>query len=263
MSSILITGATAGIGKSIAYSLAKRGYNLVLTGRRLVRLKEISEDISALHAVEVRVLANDLTKKEAPKQIKDFCTENNLDIEMLVLNAGYQHSKKLEDVSLEDEEDCLRVLAISVIMIFKVFLKDLLKRGGGKLMVVSSVAAFAPPSTAIAPLYGPIKTFMNRFVDTVNAGYNKNNIYATSLCPGFTVTEFHAVSGTQDRMNKVPSFFKMSSDFVAEEGVKGMLKNKELVIPGKHYWFLVNILKFFPLSIIKFIGNKISGDRFK
>jgi short-subunit dehydrogenase len=71
------------------------------------------------------------------------------------------------------------------------------------------------------------------------------------------------VSGTQDRMNKVPSFFKMTSDFVAEEGVKGMLKNKELVIPGKHYWFLVNILKFFPLSIIKFIGNKISGDRFK
>ena len=77
-------------------------------------------------------------------------------------------------------------------------------------MVVSSVAAFAPPSGEFAVLYGPVKTFMNRFVEALNGAYNKNNIFATSVCPGFTITEFHEKSGVQERMDKVPNIMKMS-----------------------------------------------------
>ena len=263
MSTALITGPTAGIGKSIAYQLAEKGYDLFLVARREDRLQDLKSDIENKFQVRVHYLKSDLASPDAPQEIYDYGKSMNLDISTLILNAGYQINTKLEEATLQEEEDCLRVLGLSVIMQSKLYIKDLLSRGGGHIMVVSSMAGFSPPSTEFAILYGPVKTFMNRFVEALNGAYNKNNIYSTALCPGFTVTEFHTMSGTQDRMDKVPSFMKLSADQVAQEGINGMLKNKEIVIPGNLNKFLISVLRFFPTGAIKWIGNKIAGGRYK
>ena len=263
MSTALITGPTAGIGKSIAYQLAEKGYDLFLVARREDRLQDLKSDIENKFQVRVHYLKSDLASPDAPQEIYDYGKSMNLDISTLILNAGYQINTKLEDASLQEEEDCLRVLGLSVIMQSKLYIKDLMSRGGGHIMVVSSMAGFSPPSTEFAILYGPVKTFMNRFVEALNGAYNKNNIYSTALCPGFTVTEFHTMSGTQDRMDKVPSFMKLSADQVAQEGIDGMFKNKEIVIPGNLNRFLISVLRFFPTGAIKWIGNKIAGGRYK
>ena len=263
MSTVLITGPTAGIGKSLAIQMAEKGHDLLLVARREHRLEEISSDLKEKYNVNVNYFVADLKDKSAPQEIYNYVKSSNLDVSILMLNAGYQINTKLEDASLEDEEDCLRVLGISVIMLTKLFLNDLKNRGGGHIMVVSSVAAFAPPSGEFAVLYGPVKTFMNRFVEALNGAYNKSNIYATSLCPGFTVTEFHEKSGVQDRMDKVPKYMKMSADDVAKEGINGMFKKKEIIITGGINKFLVGFLKWFPRSIIRSIGNAIAGGRYK
>ena len=263
MSTALITGPTAGIGKSIAYQLAEKGYDLFLVARREDRLQDLKSDIENKFQVRVHYLKSDLASPDAPQEIYDYGKSMNLDISTLILNAGYQINTKLEEATLQEEEDCLRVLGLSVIMQSKLYIKDLMSRGGGHIMVVSSMAGFSPPSTEFAILYGPVKTFMNRFVEALNGAYNKNNIYSTALCPGFTVTEFHTMSGTQDRMDKVPSFMKLSADQVAQEGIVGMFKNKEIVIPGNLNRFLISVLRFFPTGAIKWIGNKIAGGRYK
>ena len=263
MSKALITGPTAGIGKSIAYQLAEKGYDLFLVARREDRLQDLKSDIENKFQVRVHYLKSDLASPDAPQEIYDYGKSMNLDISTLILNAGYQINTKLEEATLQEEEDCLRVLGLSVIMQSKLYIKDLMSRGGGHIMVVSSMAGFSPPSTEFAILYGPVKTFMNRFVEALNGAYNKNNIYSTALCPGFTVTEFHTMSGTQDRMDKVPSFMKLSADQVAQEGIDGMFKNKEIVIPGNLNRFLISVLRFFPTGAIKWIGNKIAGGRYK
>lgn len=263
MSTAFITGPTAGIGKSIAYQLAEKGYDLFLVARREDRLQVLKSDIENKFQVRVHYLKSDLTSPDAPQELYDYGKSMNLDISILILNAGYQINTKLEDATLQEEEDCLRVLGLSVIMQSKLYIKDLMSRGGGHIMVVSSMAGFSPPSTEFAILYGPVKTFMNRFVEALNGAYNKNNIYSTALCPGFTVTEFHTMSGTQDRMDKVPSFMKLSADQVAQEGITGMFKNKEIVIPGNLNRFLISVLRFFPTGAIKWIGNKIAGGRYK
>ena len=263
MSTALITGPTAGIGKSIAYQLAEKGYDLFLVARREDRLQDLKSDIENKFQVRVHYLKSDLASPDAPQEIYDYGKSMNLDISTLILNAGYQINTKLEEATLQEEEDCLRVLGLSVIMQSKLYIKDLMTRGGGHIMVVSSMAGFSPPSTEFAILYGPVKTFMNRFVEALNGAYNKNNIYSTALCPGFTVTEFHTMSGTQDRMDKVPSFMKLSADQVAQEGIDGMFKNKEIVIPGNLNRFLISVLRFFPTGAIKWIGNKIAGGRYK
>ena len=263
MSTALITGPTAGIGKSIAYQLAEKGYDLFLVARREDRLQDLKLDIENKFQVRVHYLKSDLASPDAPQEIYDYGKSMNLDISTLILNAGYQINTKLEEATLQEEEDCLRVLGLSVIMQSKLYIKDLMSRGGGHIMVVSSMAGFSPPSTEFAILYGPVKTFMNRFVEALNGAYNKNNIHSTALCPGFTVTEFHTMSGTQDRMDKVPSFMKLSADQVAQEGIDGMFKNKEIVIPGNLNRFLISVLRFFPTGAIKWIGNKIAGGRYK
>ena len=263
MSTALITGPTAGIGKSIAYQLAEKGYDLFLVARREDRLQDLKSDIENKFQVRVDYLKSDLASPDAPQEIYDYGKSMNLDISTLILNAGYQINTKLEEATLQEEEDCLRVLGLSVIMQSKLYIKDLMSRGGGHIMVVSSMAGFSPPSTEFAILYGPVKTFMNRFVEALNGAYNKNNIYSTALCPGFTITEFHTMSGTQDRMDKVPSFMKLSADQVAQEGIDGMFKNKEIVIPGNLNRFLISVLRFFPTGAIKWIGNKIAGGRYK
>ena len=263
MSTALITGPTAGIGKSIAYQLAEKGYDLFLVARREDRLQDLKSDIENKFQVRVYYLKSDLASPDAPQEIYDYGKSMNLDISTLILNAGYQINTKLEEATLQEEEDCLRVLGLSVIMQSKLYVKDFMSRGGGHIMVVSSMAGFSPPSTEFAILYGPVKTFMNRFVEALNGAYNKNNIYSTALCPGFTVTEFHTMSGTQDRMDKVPSFMKLSADQVAQEGIDGMFKNKEIVIPGNLNRFLISVLRFFPTRAIKWIGNKIAGGRYK
>ena len=183
-------------------------------------------------------------------------------INILVNNAGFALPNAFHKNSMEDEEKCLRVLGTSVIALTKKYLNDMISNGGGKIMIVSSVAAFAPASS-LQSLYGPVKTFMNRFVEAINSAYNKDNIYATSVCPGFTTTEFHEMSGTQDRMDKVPSFMKMSADDVAREGIIGMDKKKEIVITGALNRFLMNLLRFFPRPLIKIIGNALAGGRYK
>ena len=143
---------------------------------------------------------------------------------------------------MEDEEKSLRVLAISVIALTKKFVPDLLARGGGKVMIVSSVASFAPPS-AIQTLYGPIKTFMNRFSESLNRSYNYKGITSTAVCPGYTVTNFHTASGVQDEMDRVPKFLKKDAKTIAEQAVDATLKGKKVCVPTITWKIVVFLIK--------------------
>ena len=257
----LITGASSGIGLEIANYLAGKGYNLILTARREDILDEASKNISEKHKVKVDFIASDLGNADAPNKIFNFCENNNYEVDILVNNAGYGIPTSFHETSMEEEEKFIRVLGISVIAMTKIFLSGMIKRGQGRIMVVSSVAAFSPPSS-IQPLYGPIKTFMNRFSDSINSNYNHKGITSTAVCPGFTVTGFHTASGVQDEMDRVPSFMKLSAKRVASEGVEATLSGKPLCIPSKTYRTLVFILKYIPASVLSLLGGLLAPGRY-
>ncbi len=257
----LITGASSGIGLEIAKNLAERGYNLILTARRLDLLESIAKEISTKNGVHVDFITKDLSKYESPKEISEFCDSKNYKVDLLVNNAGYGIKTPFHETSIEVEEDFIRVLGTSVIMLTKLFIPKMLKNGGGKIMIVSSVASFAAPS-AIQPLYGPIKTFMNRFSDAININYKHKGITSTSVCPGFTVTGFHTASGVQEEMNRVPKFMVFSAERIAREGVKATLAGKSLCVPTKTYKFLVFMLKNIPQPILRIIGSALAPGRY-
>ena len=167
----------------------------------------------------------------------------------------------LKKNSVEDEEDCIRVLGTSVVSLTKLFVREMIKNNEGKIMIVSSVAAFAPPA-AIQVMYGPLKTFMNRFSEALNINYNSKGITSTALCPGYTVTNFHTASGVQGEMDSVPKFLKKSASRIAEEGVEGMLKGKKIIIPTKTWKIVVFLIKIVPQFIFDFLSGILAPGRY-
>ena len=146
-------------------------------------------------------------------------------------------------------------------MMTKLFIPNMINQGGGKVMVVSSVASFAAPS-AIQPLYGPIKTFMNRFSDCININYKHKGITSTSVCPGFTVTGFHTASGVQEEMDRVPKFMVFPASRIANEGVEAMFAGKRIFIPTKTYRTLVFLTSNLPQSLLRFISKLLAPGRY-
>ena len=257
----LVTGASSGIGLEIAKNLASKGHNLILVARRKDRLIALAKNIAEKFNIKVDYISCDLSHIDAPKEIFIFCLNRDYKIELLINNAGYVIKTPFHETPMDKEEDFIRVLGTSVIALTKIFLPSMLEEGYGKIMIVSSVAAFSPPSL-IQALYGPIKTFMNRFSDAININYNHLGITSTALCPGFTVTEFHTASGVQDEMDRVPNFLKFSAERIAKEGVDAMFAGKAVYVPTKTYKLLVFMLKYLPESLLSLFGKKLAPGRY-
>ena len=257
----LITGASSGIGLEIAKNFAAKGYNLILTARRRDLLEEIAKDISSKNNINVDFISKDLSLKESTQEIFEFCEAKDYSIDILVNNAGYGIKTAFDKTSVEEEEKFIRVLGTSVIMLTKLFIPKMIENGGGKIMIVSSVAAFAAPS-AIQPLYGPIKTFMNRFSDSINVNYKHKGITSTALCPGFTITGFHTASGVQEEMDRVPRFLVFSAKRIADEAVDATLSGKSLCVPTFTYKTLVFTLKYLPRWVINALGKLLAPGRY-
>ena len=259
----LITGSTAGIGLDIAKELASRGHNILLTARRKDRLKDITEQLILDYGVHADFIAADLSELGAPGTIFNFCNSHQYSVNILVNNAGYSINKKFHETDEEEEEKFLRVLGTGVVALTKRFIPGMLSQQSGKIMLVSSLAAFAPPATGWGALYGPVKTFVNRFGDALNLNYRSHGITSTNVCPGFTVTEFHTASGMQDAMDQVPGFMKKDSKTVAKGAVDAMMKGKSVWVPGllnKAIAFLCNNL---PTSLVIKMSSSLAGGRYE
>ena len=256
----LVTGATSGIGLEISRDLARRGYNLILVARTKGNLSKTSKELTKEYNIKCDYFSSDLTLINSPEEIYQFTSQKQYNVEILINNAGYALPNAFHINSMEDEEKCLRVLGTSVIALTKKYINDMISNGGGKIMIVSSVAAFAPASS-LQSLYGPVKTFMNRFSESLNF-YNKYGITSTAVCPGYTVTNFHTASGVQEEMDSVPNFLKKSANRIAKEGVDAMLKGKKVSVPTKTWKIIVFLLKIIPHSVFSLVSGLLAPGRY-
>lgn len=257
----LVTGATSGIGLEITRELAYLNYSLIIVARREKILKEICQELKHKFKVQVDFYVADLEDPKTPYKLYNFCKKKNYFIDFLVNNAGYALPDSFHKTTLEAEEKFLRVLGISVVALTKLFINDMIIERKGKIMMISSVAAFTPPST-IQVLYGPIKTFINRFSEGLNLSYNSIGISSTAVCPGYTVTNFHTASGVQDEMDRVPSFMKKNASRVAKDAIKATLRGKKTCVPTFTYKLIVFLIKVLPKSLFWIFSKKLAPGRY-
>ena len=215
----LITGGSKGLGYAMGMKFAECGAEVALVSRNKEEVARAAKEISTISSQRCLGYVGDVSNAADIETIFKQVTDDFGRVDVLVNNAGYAIPSTFDSTSMEDEEKFIRVLGISVIALSKIFIPKMIKNKHGKIMIVSSVAAFAPPSS-IQTLYGPIKTFMNRFSESININYNHIGITSTAVCPGYTITEFHSSSGVQDEMDRVPSFLKKSAKRIAKEAKK-------------------------------------------
>ena len=224
----LITGASEGIGYELTKLFACNGYNLVLVARNEAKLNQIREDLSRAQGISVKVIVKDLSKSNAPYEIYDELKKDGIRVNILVNNAGYMVYGLFTETELSQELDMLQVLVWSPLVLTKLFLKDISREGGGKILNIGSIGSFNPgPLSAV---YFAAKAFILSFSHAIAEELAVKNITVTALCPGGTRTQFH-------HRGKIENLFAskyglMSAEKVAETGYKALMSNKRHVVPG-------------------------------
>ncbi len=228
----LITGASSGIGAAFARELAGRGHDLVLVARRVERLQAIAAALRAAHDSQVTVLAQDLADPAAPRLLCEALAEQGLSVDWLVNNAGYGVPGRFEASTWQTHADFLQVLVTAPAELVWRLLPGMRQRGYGRIVNVASLAGLVPASAGHT-LYAASKAFMIRFSQALALEQASHGIHACALCPGFTRSEFHDVTGTRELMNRMPGFMWLSAEEVARQGADAVERGRAVHVTGR------------------------------
>ena len=239
----LITGASSGIGKDMAFVMAEKGINLVLLARRESILNEIKHDLEKKFQIKVLIIASDLSQITEYQRIHDECLNNDFSPDFLVNNAGYGTLDSFHKISYEDHIKFINVLSTSVIALTQLFLQNMLDKGFGRIINIASLAGFAPASNS-GGMYTAVKSMIIKHSEGIHKEYRDKNIFCCAVCPGFTHTEFHDQMG--DFKSSIPSFMWMDSKTVAEQAFNETMKGKDLFINGGINKFLAFLMWLTP-----------------
>mgnify|MGYP001334854248 FL=1 len=257
---VLITGASAGIGKSFAEVFFKNGFNLVLTARRMDRLESLRANLMlSSNNQKIDIISADLSDEDAPKKIFNFCIEQNIHIDALVNNAGYGNPKSFEKVRWDEHSDFIQVMIGSVTELIHIFLPGMINKRYGRIINVASLAPYIPPADR-GGLYSPVKIYQIKLSEGIHYEYMDQNIFCTALCPGLTRSEFHIAANMPEVAN-TPDFLWMSSERVAEQGYKAVMSGKNLIINGWLNKFFALISMIIPKILTKRIGKYLTKKR--
>ena len=250
---VLITGASSGIGKDFATLFAEKGYDLVLTARRKKNLEEIKNNLTNQFGIKAFIISCDLSDLKSTEEIYNFCEDNKIQINVLVNNAGYGLTDSFEEVPLKGHIDFINVLSTSAIALTRLFLPGMIKREFGRIINISSVAAFAP-FTNSGGMYIATKLMLLKFSEMIHNDYKNKNIFSCSVCPGFTHNEFH--KEMKDFKSSIPSFMWMDSRTVVEQAYEASMSGKEIIINGWRYKILVFFMKITPKWLVKLLSGR-------
>lgn len=229
----LVTGASAGIGAAFAGEYARHGYDLVLTARREERLLELAGELKTRFGVEAAVLPADLADPSAPDKLAEGLHRRGLQIDVLVNNAGYGIPQTFLKTSWRDHADFIQVMATAVAHLTHLLAPGMAERGFGRIVNIASLAGLAP-GTYGHTLYGASKAFVIKFSQSLHLELRGTGVHVTAVCPGFTYTEFHDVTGVREQMKNMPSYMWMTAERVAAQGYRAAERNKAVLVNG---WF--------------------------
>jgi uncharacterized protein len=250
----IITGASKGIGRAIAIELAKRQYNLVIVARSEKLLKEVKKEIQSNHKVEIEALSLDLSANDAASKLLAFCEAKKLNISILVNNAGYGLSGKMDKYSLQDNTNMIQLNVVSLVQITQTFLPILEKNGPAYILNVASTASYqAVPGMAI---YSASKAFVLSFSRALFHELKPRNISVTALSPGPTDTAFSDRAQIGEKGLKAAEKVNMTPEEVAKIGVDALFDKKPEVVTG-----ILNKIGAFGAGLLpKFLTEKIAGS---
>jgi len=225
---VLVTGASSGIGKAIARELAGQGAHLILVARNAQRLEQEAEDLKIRFGVNVHVFPEDLEHLEERLELFAWVQKSGLVVDVLVNNAGVAHYGPFTEAGFEDTRVMLDLNIQSLTHLTRLFLPAMIERGSGGVLNVASTAGFQP--LPFLSVYAATKAFVLNFSEALWAECKGRGVRIFCLCPGNTLTRFHQTAG----IDKQRMFFSASASDVARFAIRKFLKTNQ---PSAIYGF--------------------------
>lgn len=246
----VVTGASSGIGWHISKELAQKGYSIVAVSNQPDQLAKLKIELQQHYAIQVLTIDSDLTKNDSAQNIFDFCQKKNLNIEILVNNAGILVYGEVTSIDLIKTNSILNLHINTPVMLCRLFGEVMEKNQKGYILNVSSIsAAMAYP---LISLYGPTKTFLRHFSKALRIEMKRKNVQVSCLLPGATATALY----DEDKINLSLALklgVMQKPEYVARVGVSSLLNNKGECIPGLINKLTMIIIPVVPIFIIHLI----------
>ncbi|TYB76851.1 SDR family NAD(P)-dependent oxidoreductase [Bizionia myxarmorum] len=244
----LITGGASGLGYEFALLFAKDGYNLVLVDINAESLNTAQKKISDLYAIDVKLMTKDLSLINIASEIISELGDTH--INALVNNAGFGVFGAFHEADWERQSAMLNLHVLTTSHLTKLVLIGMVERGEGKILNLSSLAAFEPGP--LMALYYATKGYILSFSEAIANELKDTGVTVTALCPGPTKTLFQEAVASNSSENKI-KFNMASAQKVAAYGYKSMMQGKSVAIPG----FINKILAFMPRFIPRNMATSI------
>jgi hypothetical protein len=252
----LITGASSGIGEAFAEVFAAEGFDLVIAARRKDRLRAVAARLRERYAVRVDVIAADLSNPDASALLCGEIASRGLTIDALVNNAGYGVPGVFLASPWDRHQAMLQVMVVALAELTYRLLPGMIERGYGRVINVASLAGLVP-APAGHTLYAAAKAHVIRFSEALSHEVRPHGVQVTALCPGFTLSEFHDVTGTRATVGKMPSWLWMDAPTVARQGYEAVMAGVPIYINGRVNRTIAFLCRYVPLGIVTAIGRKL------
>lgn len=251
----LITGASSGIGKALAYAFAARGYNLFLTARNELSLRQVAADCGAKFSVAAEIHPADLSDLGAVDRLMGALAAPPRRFEILVNNAGFGVHGEFRGTAIDHELGLVNLQVDATLKLTKALLPGMLSRRSGRILNVASLYSFAP--VPFQSVYAASKAFMLSFTLALSAELKGSGVTLTALCPGITRTEFRSRAGIADMSGSAG----VTAESVAEIAARETLKGRLLVVPGFFNKLFVFLARRLPLPIVLWCVRLINRTR--
>ncbi|MBC7796000.1 MAG: SDR family oxidoreductase [Pyrinomonadaceae bacterium] len=248
---VLITGASSGIGLEFARETARRKANLILVARSVDKLQQVAKELNRQHNVSVEIIAVDLSKENSANQVQQIVAERNLTVDILVNNAGIAFQGEFAALSAEQNHSQVMLNVASMVNLTHAFLPSMLNRQDGAIINIGSTTSFYP--LPFQSVYGATKAFVLSFSEALWAEYRKSGVRVLAICPGATETAFFDAMGSEVKTRKD------KPENVVRIGLKALENKRHYVIPGIQNNLESQILpRILPRSILAKLVAKIS-----
>lgn len=254
MSTVLITGASGGIGYELAKLFARDRHNLILVARSGDKLAQVATELRAL-GVTVNTVALDLASPAAPKLLLDQLQGEKITVDILINNAGFGALGEFAQMSNDEIFGQIQLNIIALTALTRLFLPAMLTRHSGRIMNVASTAGFQPgPLMAV---YYATKAYVISFTEAIANEVRKSGVSVTCFCPGATHTGFATRAGN-DKSRVFKQLGAMKVEKVARDGYLAVMAGRGLAISGAHNWLVAESTRFAPRKMVTAISRWVS-----
>jgi uncharacterized protein len=244
MTTTLITGASAGIGKAFAIELAKSGMDVILVARSEAKLQQLAAQLRSQYNVQAEVIVQDLIAPDAATAVYNTVQTLGGSIDLLINNAGFGDYGLFCDRPRQKQLDMIQLNISALVDLTHQFLSDMVKRQSGNIINVASMAAFQP--LPYLSVYAATKAFVLSFSEALWEENRKHNICVLAVCPGPTETQFFEAAEFPSVFSGAPQSVT-SAEIVVEEAMKALAaKQSNVVTGGIGNWLISNVSRFWP-----------------